>query len=197
MTKIYCFLVLGLLVCAGCVETKAPIYYSSTFSLAQAERMMRPGRNTIIVNCFTRNPNDDSISTCAGVVAEIIPATERAAEFSKVIFGSATGGKRTVDEVRETLKRIANADANFGNLRADATCDSNGFAVFNKVADGEFYVLAGAGGMSYAGKISVSGGETKQIVLSGSSPTYDKGFNYDHWYKYERRREWESRKHKK
>lgn len=198
MKKIYSLLtlaVLSTLVCAGCVE-KTPIYYGTAFNKAQAERQMRPGRNTVIVNCFTKAYMDDSISTCAGVPTLLMPATERAAEFTQIIFGSAAGGKRKNSKLRQTTKRMVD-DPDFDTLYMSQKCDSDGFSVFKKVSDGEFYVFSGAGGYSYAEKISVRGGETKKVVLSGTASGQRGGFDYELWERNERRREWEARQRKK
>ena len=193
MKKLYCFLVLGLLVCAGCVD-RTPIHFTTAFDRGQAERQMRSGRNTVIANIFTRDPHNGTLKTCAGYETMLIPATERSAEYIEILFGSATGGQLTNSRLGSINRRIV-SDPNF-NVYVSQRCDSDGLAVFNNVGDGEFYILGGAGGCMYAGKVYVRGGETKKVVLSGTGLEYRKGFDYEHWERYERRREWEARKRK-
>lgn len=197
MRKINVFFIMAFfsaLTCAGCADT-TPIYYSTTFNKAQAERLMRPGRNKIIINSFTTH-SDGDITTCADVTSDLIPATEMAAEFMKINFGSEAGGQAVAMDAYRVTERIANPNPDFGRFWARAKCNSDGFAVFEGVADGSFYVTAGAGGYSYAQKVTVKGGETKKVVLSGSARSHSKGFNYERWHKNERRREWEANNRK-
>ncbi|MDR2947538.1 MAG: hypothetical protein LBV79_12450 [Candidatus Adiutrix sp.] len=181
--------IVSALACIGCVET-TPIRYTTPLDKTQMERMLRSGRNTIIVNAFTKDPNDGSIATCAGRSVELIPATERAAEYTKIIFGSVEGGKQAGGDFNRTVGRIV-ADPDF-QARFE-TCDSDGFATIKNVADGEFYVFVGAGGYVYGGKVNVRGGESETVILSGTAQEYSRGFNYEHWERYERRRAWEAR----
>ena len=190
MKKIYGLIslaVLATLVSVGCAKPE-PIYFASTFNEGQAERLMRPGRNKIILNSFVVQPGGDVI-TCAGSTAELVPATETAAEYVKMIFGSELGGEADIWDAQGISNRIANGTQGFMSLRAQQKCNADGSAVFENVGDGDFYLFSGAAwspwdnaieGFVFAQKVSVRGGETKKVVLSGRARRLDSGPDRHH-----------------
>ena len=166
MKIIYGLLLAVTLVFVGCAVDRTPIYYTSTFNKAQAERLLGPGKNTIIANDYVIHKNEDGsqdIQTCAGGTILLMPATERATEYINILFGS----RSWISNSRTGYihDRIANEDPDFMRLIRGSRCDSEGYAVFNNVADGEFYVLSQLSSNYSVQKVSVKGGQTVKVVL--------------------------------
>ena len=166
MKKIYGLLALVSLVCIGCAVDRTPIYYTSTFNKAQAERLLGPGKNRIIANDYIIHKHEDGsreIQTCAGGTIMLMPATERAAEYINILFGS----RSWISNSRTGYihDRIANEDPDFRLFIRGARCDSDGYAVFDNVADGEFYVLSQLSNNYSVQKVGVKDGQTVKVVL--------------------------------
>ena len=90
--------------------------------------------------------------------------------------GSEEGRQADIWDANGIVKRVANATQGFANLRAFSTCNADDTAVFENVADGDFYIVTAVAwspwedaveGFFFAQKVSVKGGETKKVVLSG------------------------------
>jgi hypothetical protein len=161
------FFVLQLSACASnqYVEIK-----SVKFDKAQADKMMMPGKNKISGSALIRQQGG-GVVTCAGLDVYMMPATDYAKKWAGVIYGSEKGGYKPTN--LQGIEFI-NLDKDFSQSIVAEKCTPSGNFVFNKVADGEFYVFTkinwSAGGYIQGGSISkaviVSGGAEATVVLS-------------------------------
>ena len=165
-------LVLLIFMCVGCGPKTVRL--TRSFDQAQAEGLMRPGKNTIIVKAFLNKPGGRGIVDCYGNPVRLIPATEMAKERMKGYFGTDQGGFVPLSSFAAT--EFTNADPAYCQYQKEVNCGSNSVAVFKNVADGEFYVLSAVlWRLDYdsdddegylLSKISVSGGETITVTQS-------------------------------
>ena len=153
----------------SCVPVSQTVTLRQPFDKAQAERLLRPGNNTIKVNAFMRQMGG-GVVTCAGQEVILIPATKMAEERMAALYGSVNGGIRPVG--LGGLK-FENEAPEYENKWKTAICSSDGRAIFSKVADGDFYIVTGVvwtvqypQGGNLSKRISVKGGETLEVVLS-------------------------------
>ena len=161
---------------AGCVPPKPPITLYSFFSIEKAKALLVKGNNTIKGSALIRQRNG-GVVTCAGNVIKLFPRTEYMEERVKHLYGSIGGGFSRLQ--RSSKINFASTHPQYGELIKESTCDAQGFFKFKDVADGDFFVIARItweviistystrheGG--HIGRlVSVSGGETKEVVLA-------------------------------
>jgi len=153
----------------SCVPVSQTVTLKQPFDKAQAERLLRPGNNTIKVNAFMRQAGG-GVVTCAGEDIDLVPATKMAEERVTALYGSVNGGYRPVG--LGGLK-FENEDPDYTNKWKTGICSSDGRAIFSKVADGDFYITTRVvwtvqypQGGNLSKRISVKGGETLEVVLS-------------------------------
>lgn len=150
-------------VLAGCAAPAAKI--STPFNEAQAAALMRPGNNTIKGSALLRQ-NGGGVVTCAGETVDLVPATEYAKQRFDHRFG-----KRTF---ASTLKALENGPPAYDRLSRQTRCNAIGAFTFDRVADGDFYLVTSvdwsSGGRRYGGYLAnlvrVRGGQVKDIVLT-------------------------------
>lgn len=173
-------IVMCLILFTGCLSGfgKRTIQTTKPFDEAQAAALLAPGPNTIRVNAFMRQMGGGTVS-CAGFTVNLVPATALAEERIIATYGSAQGGMLNIDQARRIDPNIAGTDPRYINMQKEIPCNSEGYAIFNNVADGEFYVVAkvawivprvGLAPQENGGvmckKVSVRGGQIVDVVLS-------------------------------
>ena len=153
----------------ACVPQVSTVPLQQPFDKAQADRLLRPGNNTIKVNAFLRQAGG-GVVTCAGEEVGLVPATEMAKERITALYGSVNGGYR---DIHAGNIKFENADPAYIVTQKTALCSSDGRVIFEKVTNGDFYIVTRviwmvqvAQGGTLAKLISVKGGETKDVVLS-------------------------------
>jgi hypothetical protein len=155
--------------CASAPRAKT-VTLTQPFDKIQADRLLRPGPNTIKVNAFIRQEGG-GIVTCAGQDVDLVPATELARERITALYGSALGGFRRVDSI---AINFAGGDPEYAGKQKNAICSSDGRATFENVTNGDFYVTTEVvwstqgrpqGGF-LARRVTVGDGEVLDLVLS-------------------------------
>lgn len=150
---------------AGCATQKVKV--DVPFDEKQAAALMQPGVNTIKGSALIRQ-RGGTVVTCAGSDVGLIPATAYARKRMEIIYGSGTFAPvvPTFDYTPPAYQQ---------HVRK-STCNAQGFFTFDRVADGEFFVATSvqweAGYTMQGGalmqRVSVSGGELKEIVLTAN-----------------------------
>jgi hypothetical protein len=137
----------------------------------QAARMLAPGPNKIRGSALLRQ-RGGGVVTCAGTTVLLIPATAYARERLGYFYGSGeTGYIVRNDFVIDSPQVDPGA---WNRLQRETLCDAQGYFTFDRLADGEFFVLASvdwvvAGeqqGDAMMRRVAVNGGETKEIVIT-------------------------------
>jgi len=173
MKKTALFPLLALAVLVGCVQPQG-ITLKESFNKAHAERLMRPGKNTINVNAFIRQAGG-GVVTCAGEKVFLTPATELAQEIMTAVYGDVNGGYISYYAGQRIM--FNNLAQDYIAARKEAICSSDGRVNFSNVASGEFYVSTkvtweAAKGVVEGGQLSklvfVEGNETLDLVLSNN-----------------------------
>lgn len=157
----------------GCAPaTPKPISLSATFDPVLTKKFLMDGNNTIRGSALIRQ-RGGGVVTCAGQEIRLAPATPYSRERVKLAFGSEDGGYFPAFGTSPVA--FAHEPPEYKQLSRSTLCDAQGYFKFNKLASGEFYVNAVitwrvrgyvAEGGSITRRVSVSNGETKEIVLS-------------------------------
>jgi hypothetical protein len=155
--------------CASAPKAKT-VTLTHPFDKIQADRLLRPGPNTIKVNAFLRQEGG-GVVTCAGQDVDLVPATEMARERITALYGSALGGFRRADAV---TVNFAGIDPEYAGKQKNALCSSEGRVTFENVTNGDFYVTTevvwSAQGKKQGGflakRVTVGDGEVLDLVLS-------------------------------
>ena len=150
----------------GCAGPKT-VTVDVPFNAEQARAMIKPGRNMITGSGLIRLQRG-GVFTCAGEEVDLIPATEYAKRRFAASFGTAGYSPY------RTRVKFANTPSGYSEIRRTATCDAQGFFKFDKLADGDFFVttqIVWSSNQTYQGgslmqRVTVSGGEQKDVVLS-------------------------------
>lgn len=160
---------------AGCAVNQAQeVNLKAAFNTEEAKRLLAPGKNTIKGSALFRQ-NGGGIVSCAGTQVDLVPATEYATERISYLYGSTERGVQTA--MTAPHLKFTNVEASgYRENQRHVLCDSQGFFKFDNVADGSFYltsVITWHVGNSYIPeggvlmqRITVSGGEVKEIVLA-------------------------------
>lgn len=110
------------------------------------------------------------VVTCAGFPVQMFPATPYAKARMTAIYGSELGGYIRPSQAQTF---VPNPPA-YQSLTRTSRCDAQGFFKFEKLKDGDFYVIAPVvwvisnvtqGGM-LSTLVRVKDGEPKEIVLA-------------------------------
>ena len=157
---------------SGCVTPPQKITIKEEFNVVEAKSLLAEGKNSVHGSSLIRQ-RGGGVVTCAGNEVILTPATSYATERMLVIYGSADrgynpamGGKNIVFENQHAL---------YGFMTKKALCDAQGFFKFENLADGSFYVVSQviweSGRAGYEGgfimqKVTVKGGESKEIILA-------------------------------
>lgn len=151
---------------SSCVQTYK---LDKDFDAKQAKKLIQKGPNTIQGSALMRQ-KQGSVVHCGGNEIELVPVTEYASERIKHIYGSTEEGVKSISPQATEFKPDNPA---YHELVRTTTCDSQGKFKFENVANGEFFVTtriiwgvyASQGGYLMK-RVEVSGGETKDVVLS-------------------------------
>lgn len=138
------------------------------FDAGEANRMTSDGGNVIKGNAFMRQ-RGGGVVTCAGQTVHLVPATAYAKERFTALFGSSEKG---INNRRDF--KFAPDPPEYYALARKTTCDAQGNFVFDRVADGDFFLTVlvawEAGRLAQGGhlmqRITVRGGQTQSIVIS-------------------------------
>lgn len=152
----------------GCASGPHKIELSKTFDANQAREMIKPGVNIVQGSALIRQ-NGGGVVTCAGLTILLVPATQYASERMTHIYGNPNRGYNPA-----TRQLGFNPDEpDYVQLTQKTLCDAQGKFAFNKVADGDFFVVGnivwnvgGPQGGSLMQKVSVANASVSEIVLS-------------------------------
>jgi len=122
-------------VLTGCAAPPpTPTFVVSTpFNQKEAADLLRPGPNTIKGNAFMRQQGG-GVVTCAGSEVHLVPATAYARQRMVAIYGTTESGTNS------RPVNLAPPPSDYAAHTRPTRCDSAGNFVFDKVADGEFFV---------------------------------------------------------
>ena len=160
---------------ALCSCASAPVVQlTETFDEAEAGKLMKDGKNTILGSAVWREKNGH-IQKCSGYQVTLYPATKYAEERMVALYGSAERGSR---EIGKDKVVFAPDELNFYQLSKKSVCDVDGKFEFEDIADGDYIVetkivwgnpeepdMQTEGGKLIQ-KVSVKGGKKVKIVLS-------------------------------
>jgi len=162
----------------GCAPKE--IALSNLFDADAAQELLQKGNNTIRGSALIRQRGGGVVS-CAGYEVVLIPVTAHASERMSAIYGSTNRGYRNFSPLTDI--KFAPDPPAYHNFNKRSACDAQGNFVFKDVADGDFYVTlsitwevpsqslysfasSSTQGGDLMQRVTVSGGETKEIVLS-------------------------------
>jgi hypothetical protein len=159
------WLIAGALSGCGTPPPQPPITVRAAFNEAQTRSMLEPGSNTIKGSGFLRQQGG-GVVTCAGEPVRLIPATDYSRERIRAVYGEA--------RITRTPKTFTPDPPAFGDLQRRATCNAQGQFTFDRVRDGEYFLVTGVawtvgsqhqGGAIYA-PVQVRGGETVEVAVT-------------------------------
>lgn len=171
---------LSALILAGCtvMGPPAPSYFppvSVAFSPSDIAWFKEPGRNAIMGAAVLRTVGGEP-RTCAGLEVTLIPSSPYAVARFETMYGERESGYLPADHG----KSWEVTDPDYAASGSRARCDAQGNFAFTNIPDGTYYVTAPVvwgipqqyhtsteGGILMQ-KVSVAGGETKRVVLTGS-----------------------------
>jgi hypothetical protein len=162
---------------AGCAVPKQQKFsLTSTFDKEQAQKLMLEGKNSIKGSALMRQVNG-GVVTCAGQVIQLIPATAYAQERMRYLYGNDTRGFRNAFVSQMNPDPFEYTDPAYAQITKMGTCDAQGFFKFEKLSDGEFFLIsritwkANPNSFSDEGgfmmrKVKLSGGEQVELVMA-------------------------------
>lgn len=168
-------LVLGFVAAlSGCVSNPPQkVNVSSLFDAAETKRLLDSGPNVIRGSALIRQRGGGVVS-CAGMEVALVPATSYASERILALYGSTEKGFNSAGLGGRRVQ-FENEPLEYRQLQKKVTCDAQGFFKFDQVANGSFFVTAVITwkvndyfleGGALMQRLSVAGGETKEIVLA-------------------------------
>jgi hypothetical protein len=156
---------------AGCaVQPVAKINLSTKFDKEEAQKLLKDGPNTIKGSALIRQAGG-GVVTCAGREVRLVPATAYASERIGYIYNNGSSGFAPAYKQTQFSENETDYFVNVKN----SMCDAQGYFKFEKVADGEFYVLTNIlwrvnqynnEGGALMRKVKVNAGEIKEVVLA-------------------------------
>lgn len=140
---------------------------TAVFSEPHAQELLKPGTNTIKGNAFFRQRGGGVVS-CAGNVVYLIPATEYAKQRINFIYRSSNFSSFT-----SYGKISPDVGAYHSHIR-HGQCDASGNFIFDRVADGEFFVTTSISwevgrdiqGGNLMHRVNVKNGETSSVIMT-------------------------------
>lgn len=166
-----CFFVVCSLL-TGCATTKI-ITLTSSFDSSLAKKMLEQGENTIKGSALIRQQGGTAV-TCAGCEVSLIPATEYAREGMRALYDNELKGYNSIGFGSKQIQ-FDSTDPEYLQLTKKTIGDTQGYFSFSNIPDGNYFVITsitwkvndyfyeGGNLMQY---VTVSGGETKEIVLA-------------------------------
>lgn len=171
---------LPLLLVSGCLARGNPEpsvveqTLQSRFDAEAARRQMGSGDNTVMGSAFFPLQDGD-VRFASGKEVSLIPATEYARERMRKTYGNETRGYRPIGK---GVVSFTGTPQEYFALQKSTMADARGEFKFTRVADGEYFVVTGftwkwedrnnyyTSGGSLMQRVSVSGGEAREIVLA-------------------------------
>lgn len=169
--KPYILLVVAGIV-TGCAVPMKPlppkIHIAAPYDSVQASLLLRDGANTLKGNAFMRQ-RGGGVVTCAGKAVILVPATAYARERIEFLYRGKESGATVFREVwfePDPPEYVQNTK--------QTKCDSQGNFLFERVADGEFFVTTSVNwqvgysneGGSLVAKVVLKNGQTSSVILS-------------------------------
>lgn len=167
---------IGTVMLASCATTMpGPRYLRQPtlqFNPADAAWASKPGKNAISGSALMRTVIGD-VKTCAGLLVELIPDTPYARERMGIVFGPGDSGYFPASNLTAPTP-----DPAYAQTVRRAVCDAQGTFSFDGLPDGAYFVTASVvwnipqryGALVQGGdlmqRVSVSGGESRKIVLT-------------------------------
>ncbi len=154
----------------GCINTplaKVPVYkLDKNFDSEQAKLQLEKGNNTIKGSALIKQ-RGGGIITCAGNIIYLVPKTNYAQERMFYIYGNDENG------FNKSSYSFIPDESEYYKLTKSTICDTQGYFKFEKIKDGEYYIITtiqwlvgyNQQGGSLMKKVSVSNEEIKDIVL--------------------------------
>lgn len=137
-------LLLGLLLLEACGGPQL-VRISPPFNPAAARKMLEPGTNQIAGTALMWLSSGGVIS-CAGDSATLYPATPYAREWARLTYETVepTNARPQGFHYRSKEDGPSNVavDPSFLETGRTVACDGDGHFIFDRVADGEFYLVA-------------------------------------------------------
>lgn len=178
MDKLTNITLLVFILLAGCATQKPQekIKINTIFNKDEAKMLMADGKNTLKGSALMRQVGG-GVVTCAGQTISILPATTYAYQRVQYLYGSDTAGTRSAFAIQNNPEPFETTDEDYQKYQRKTICDSQGFFKFEKLADGEFFVVssitwkANPRSVYYEGgwmmrKVRLAGGEVKEIVIA-------------------------------
>jgi len=128
---------------------------------AEGEWALRRGRNTIEGRVAVRQP-DGTVTTCADNAASLIPVTPSTRARMDALYGRDRNFALVGSE-------HPSRDPAMERLVRHEPCDEGGRFRFTRVADGDYFVVAGVPEpepSSVKKEVSVRGGVTRRVLLT-------------------------------
>ena len=158
-----------LLVACASPRSVPVVEIAATFDEREAQSALVDGGNTVKGNAFMRQ-RGGGVITCAGQDVQLIPATGYARERMRYLYGNDIGPASNPG-VRVTFSPEVLA---YLTMVRTARCDSTGNFIFDRVADGEFFVTTAVVwqvGYSTQGgnlmqRVTLRGGQVVSVILS-------------------------------
>lgn len=155
---------------AGCVST-TPVTLQNSFNASEVAWAAGQGSNTVEGSALLRQQGG-GVVTCAGETVRLIPYSTYAAERMAYTYSSPAGGY--ANAVTNAFRAPLPSNAAYEAEMRLATCDAQGRFAFRNLPDGDYYAVTTVSwtvgyntqGGSLAQRVSVAGGETKDIVLT-------------------------------
>ena len=169
--KLFALGFIGLITLAGCAQQ---ITLVNQFDETEARKGLQAGKNAIKGSALIKQNNGGTV-TCAGAGVRLIPVT---AYSSERIFAYYKNTERGFYRMMfaPTGSPFTNDNPAYYQATKETTCDAQGFFKFDGLVDGDFYVTtivrwSSGSGYSFEGgslmrRVSLKGGETKEIVLA-------------------------------
>ena len=143
------------------------------------------GANALEADTLLRTPRGN-VKTCAGLTAQLLPKTPYGTALIALAFAN-DDADFSPGAVAD--RKLAAAPAGVSKYWRRATCDGEGHVAFAHLPDGDYYLVADVtwdapavlsgtvlppveGGVLMQ-RVHLAGGETKRIVLSGTSGGMD------------------------
>jgi hypothetical protein len=127
----------GLLLLTGCapIQPRTVDLSGTMFNAVQAGDLIQPGPNTIKGGAFMRQVGG-GVVTCAGEEVALVPATQYAAARMRALYG--TDGEFGANTSRYVA--FSPDIEGYAMLTRRTRCDAQGNFIFEKVANGTFYI---------------------------------------------------------
>lgn len=152
--------------CAS-LNTPVEVGLGIPFVVDQARQALQPGINTVRGSGFMRQQGGGTV-TCAGSTVFLIPATAYATARMQAVYGNAQSG------VRARAVKFSPDEPLYYELQKQTRCDAQGSFTFERVADGEFFLVTSVSwvvnyvqqGGYLMQRIRLQGGQTVTAVLA-------------------------------